>query len=766
MIKERNFRILSLLLLVILLNTLIVAAATISVPTDFGSIQSAINSASDGDTINVDPGTYNENIILDKRLLLNSSFAIIDCLGAGAGISITGNDSIIQGFEITNCETGIEIAGRNNKIKNNSIHDNNAGIEINNSLANNITISKIFNNTLGLLNNDPLFVANATHNFWGACDGPSGTGLNGTGDAVSLNVSVSPWIGICVTNKTGGACVVEKDNVTLTANIASLLNINRVWISYTINGTNYNKTAIPQGPLYSYTINSSQLQGIGGQNIDWNYYANDSYGNIFANGLMTFYVRNTTSLNVTPSIPDGLNGWYVTEPLFTLTADSTFSTILYQWDSFILNIYTAPFNLDGIPNAPPKESAGILDLNYWSEFSCGNESKNSALFMVDLVSPNITALLPEPNSTAASRRPLIRAYIDELYQSNSGVNKSTITMTLDGSPILMNISTPQSRPLDAVVSHIPTSDLSIGWHNVSVFVIDNAGRNSSITWSFNISSGIGFNLTVILPNSTLSGTRSTQFNISTSDFVSKIEFINYNDNIPQFKTLCSNCNGYGFASKRNINLNEGDNTLTVRATDLFANIMEVNLTVFVDSKLPRISRILPRGNSVINGSFFFIKYIEDNLQQIKLFFNPEYNLSLCQSGSANCSTSIDLTAFNNQSITFFFNVTDPIRTVQSRATTVFVDTVSPTLTVYSPANMTTNLTRITFNMTSSEPVILEYLDNSASVPRWKRLCSNCLSHGYSSKKTQFIAKGNHSLTIRARDKAGNSNTENIFLLLN
>src|SRR3989338_2616994 len=185
MIKERNFRILSLLLLVILLNTLIVAAATISVPTDFGSIQSAINSASDGDTINVDPGTYNENIILDKRLLLNSSFAII------------------QGFEITNCETGIEIAGRNNKIKNNSIHDNDAGIEINNSLANNITISKIFNNTLGLLNNDPLFVANATHNFWGACDGPSGTGLNGTGDTVSLNVSVSPWIGICVTNKTG-----------------------------------------------------------------------------------------------------------------------------------------------------------------------------------------------------------------------------------------------------------------------------------------------------------------------------------------------------------------------------------------------------------------------------------------------------------------------------------------------------------------------------------------------------------------------------------
>ena len=255
-----------LLTLSTLFNILIVAAATINVPVDFGTIQGAITAATDGDIINVDSGTYNENIIIDKRLTLNGSSTIIDCLASGAGITITGNNSIVQGFDITNCDIGIEILGVNNRIKNNSIYSNTEGININNSRANNFTFNEIFSNGFGLRNFDPNFTTNATPNYWGSCDGPSGAGT-GSGDSVSQNVSFTPWIGICITNKTGGSCAVEKDNVTLTANLASLLNIQNVWVTYTVNGTNYNNTAISQGSNYVYTIPSSLLLGTGGQNV-------------------------------------------------------------------------------------------------------------------------------------------------------------------------------------------------------------------------------------------------------------------------------------------------------------------------------------------------------------------------------------------------------------------------------------------------------------------------------------------------------------------
>ena len=44
------------------------AASTITVPADYHTIQLAIGAASDGDVILVLPGTYNENIFVDKSV--------------------------------------------------------------------------------------------------------------------------------------------------------------------------------------------------------------------------------------------------------------------------------------------------------------------------------------------------------------------------------------------------------------------------------------------------------------------------------------------------------------------------------------------------------------------------------------------------------------------------------------------------------------------------------------------------------------------------
>lgn len=84
-----------------------------------------------------------------------------------------------------------------------------------------------------------------------------------------------------------------------------------------------------------------------------------------------------------------------------------------------------------------------------------------------------------------------------------------------------------------------------------------------------------------------------------------------------------------------------------------------------------------------------------------------------------------------------------------------MDTTSPILTVNRPEN-TTYGRKVPFNMTVSEDVLLEYIDNSVASPRWRTLCTRCDEYGDSKTKTKAFSKGNHDILIRAIDKAGNS----------
>jgi len=595
----------------------------------------------------------------------------------------------------------------------------------------------------------------AEENWWGACDGPSGAGL-GSGSNVSANVDYEPFIGVCISNELYDACAFENQDATISADLVGE-GIEDVWFTYTANGVDYNKAGVASGgDQYSYGIPASEL--VGGD-VSFNVFVNDSFGRIYSNSLVTFYVRNNTELMVAPTVADGSNGWFVSEPLFSLLGDGTLNRGYYQWESENDILYTTPFRLENIPNQP-NVTAGTLKLSYWSEFTCGNETKNNQTFHIDLTDPLIKDLVPSDGSLVPKARPEITAYLDEVYQSNSGINLVSVNMEVDGEDIPEFIVASGSS--DAVVSYTPTVDLTDGIHEVRVYVEDNAGRSSELFWSFEVNSSLsGFDLNVVSPVVMDYDSRRVEFDIRTDKEVELIEYINYNDNRPRWRRLCKNCNEYGVNRARTKNMKEGENNVSFRAVDNLGNLEEVNVLFFIDSKSPRISKVLPRRNSFTNGSDFYVKYTEDNVKEVLFSFNPDYVVSACTESGRNveCSFTYDLSLYDGQEIEYTMSVSDSLRSVESKPVKVTVDMSAPDVLNeegFWNQGDGRNQRYIYFDMEIDELNLDEvsYIDWTDSKPKWKRLCSR-LKDGYCEKRKSF-KKGLHNVDVMVLDEAGNS----------
>jgi hypothetical protein len=89
-----------------------------------------------------------------------------------------------------------------------------------------------------------------------------------------------------------------------------------------------------------------------------------------------------STLSVTPSKPNGKDGWYVTRPSLGLSANELNYTTYFRWDNGTDVKYTGKFNA----------IEGEHELHYHSVDRAGNvEAERSRAFKVDLTAPNTTA---------------------------------------------------------------------------------------------------------------------------------------------------------------------------------------------------------------------------------------------------------------------------------------------------------------------------------------------------------------------------------------
>ena len=679
----------------------------------------------------------------------------------------TYNDVEILENNIQNFIYGIRIGSSSDvgsiftaKIEKNILTNNDIGVWVRFGVNPNtkINFNEIFNNTLFGVNNTDSNGVNAENNWWGSCDGPSGFG-SGNGDAVSSNVTFSNWLGACVENAViENSCVLETDNVTLYANVSSQFCIGDVTFSVYSNGnwTNYAGVENSGAGNYSTLINSNFSNG--GEWINWTVYVEDCYGHTIQNGIQSFYVNSPTSLSIEPSSPDGLNGWYISEPEITLTnLDAT--NIWYRWDSTGTKNYVLPFKLEDSPNNG-NITGGIMELNYWSDI-CGNESENSQILKVDFKNPSIINLIPF-GEVVNNLMPLISAYLDEVYQSNSGINTATIQVLLDGIIVPINISL--VGDLDANVNYLPVTNLSEGLHNVTINVTDNAGRTNNVFWEFNISISPIFDFQINSPMDEIYEDKKIVFNISASEELDLIEYKELNDGNSKWKKICSDCEEYGYSHKRTKIFSDGEHNLSIRATDYYSQVKEENISLFIDSTAPKISKNLPKKNAVTNGSDFYIKFKEENPINLTLYFNGTYDVDLeneCDFDGRyyECDFDVNLINHDGEEIEYWFNLTDVAGNFdESKLTNVKVDTTSPILNNESywvrGTGLYWNYVYFTFNVTEEnfDEISYSYLDSKGNLKE-RKLCSKLKNGICETRKKIYVGE---EIGIKILDDAGNS----------
>jgi len=567
---------------------------------------------------------------------------------------------------------------------------------------------------------------------------------DGTGDFVfqpsTKGIPNQPMI---IENKNSTPnCITSGINITLSATVSGFC-VNKVVFSVLINGVWTNFSGVKSGNDYSTKVNSGLLPD--SQNVQWTVFATDCFNTTTQDGLDSFYVNSKTILTLNPANPDGLNGWYISSPEFELTNGDA-PNIYYQWDSEENQTYFGPFGLEDASNNA-NVTGGILELNYWSDVC--SEQQFRRIIKTDFSNPEIKDLIPLNGWNVVNNpRPKISAFLNEIYQSNSGIDKSKVSMFLDS--IKINPKIAQSG-LDADVSYTPISDLSEGMHEVRIDARDNSGRSSSLIWNFNLSLNATIDLNVYSPENKLYNNKKIVFNISASEILYKIEYINYNDASPRLKSLCTNCEEYGFLKLRRITLNEGDNNITIRGTGEFGQVVEKNIFLKIESKQPKIIKTFPERGFV--SGIFNISFEEENPMNVTLSYGNigigfrigKVDLPNCvlERKKWSCGINVNLFDFDGQEIEYYFSVVDVANnTAISKIRSLDVDFTPPIINEFGYTIMG-NRVKFDFNITENNFNRINYIDYNEKAPRQRALCTT-LKNGICIKKISFPI-GEHNL---------------------
>ena len=309
-----SFIILCLLFTLLLTGRKISAKANpniIHVPTDYPTIQDAINHATSRDTIFVHKETYYENVVINKSISLigeDRNLTIIDGGGTGNVIHLESGDVYISGFTIQNGGKGlydsgifIDHASDNNNISYNTIADSSNGICLSYSLRSTIFDNTVSNCKYGISlyssNNNEIYGNNASSNKYGIAFYSSNNNKIHSNNALS--------------NKINGIYLHLSGNNEISSNIASLNGYEGIRLDSSDNNVISSNKATNND--YGIRLSTSSNNTVSGNTATNNYYgiyldSSSDNNNIYHNNFNNTDQVWSDSLNIWNDANEG-NYW-------------------------------------------------------------------------------------------------------------------------------------------------------------------------------------------------------------------------------------------------------------------------------------------------------------------------------------------------------------------------------------------------------------------------------------------------------------------------
>jgi len=273
------------------------------------------------------------------------------------------------------------------------------------------------------------------------------------------------------------------------------------------------------------------------------------------------------------------------------------------------------------------------------------------------------------------------------------------------------------------------------------------------------------NLTINSPDqNSLYTSRTIFFSLLTNE---KADIYFLNNAYPERKwtRLCSNCMSY----QRKRALSDGENDLSFKAVDKARNEKIVNVLFFIDSKAPRIKKVLPQKGFA--SGLFEIDFDEENPVSLSLKIENSsggtreiaINISAncIKLRSYECSTEQDLSRYNGQIINYWFTLVDKAgNSVSSKKIPINIDSTSPLITSVTH-EIERNNAEVTLSVTELNFDGITYINNNDRKPIEKRFCTR-LKEGKCEKRIR-LNNGENNILFTAHDKAGNTGALAIVL---
>ena len=332
-----------LLILILLANCAYAATLTVGPGETYTTIQSAINAASPGDTIEVQSGTYNEHVVVNKQLTLRGvGSPVVNAGGSGDAITISADGCTLEGFVAKGSGAypgaGIKATSSGNTLSGNTANGNSGnGIYLSSSSSNTVsgntaTGNSYFGIYLESSSGNNISDNTATSNtFCGiylessSSNTISGNTATDNTYGIYLESSSSNTIsGNTATDNTYGIYLFSSSSNTISDNTAGN-NRDGIFLSYSSSNTISGNTATDN--TYGIYLYSSSGNTISGNTATGNSYGirlssssnsntlsgNTATGNSFAGIYLESASDNTIYLNVLDNArSNGANHWNAT----------------------------------------------------------------------------------------------------------------------------------------------------------------------------------------------------------------------------------------------------------------------------------------------------------------------------------------------------------------------------------------------------------------------------------------------------------------------